>query len=98
MSHLVFNDSNFSGIEGLRRASPDFQTAHGHPQNPPGTANLTMCSNYVAETFGCLALTLEMPFKDNADLPDEVVGWSGARSVRLGAAAVEPLLAVLPEL
>ena len=38
------------------------------------------------------------PFKDNADLPDEVVGWSGARSVRLGAAAIEPLLAVLPEL
>jgi murein tripeptide amidase MpaA len=39
-----------------------------------------------------------MPFKDNADLPDEAVGWSGARSARLGAAAVEPLLAVLPEL
>ena len=39
-----------------------------------------------------------MPFKDNADLPDEEVGWNGERSKRLGAAALEPLLAVLPEL
>jgi murein tripeptide amidase MpaA len=52
----------------------------------------------MGHAFGCLALTLEMPFKDNADLPDEVVGWSGARSARLGAAAVEPLFAVLSDL
>ena len=60
--------------------------------------SLTLASKYVGHAFGCLALTLEMPSKDNANLPDEAVGWSGARSVRLGAAAVEPLLAVLPEL
>jgi murein tripeptide amidase MpaA len=52
----------------------------------------------VGHAFGCLALTLEMPFKDNADLPDEAVGWSGERSRRLGAASLEALLAVLPEL
>ncbi|HET9763164.1 MAG TPA: hypothetical protein VFR50_06600, partial [Casimicrobiaceae bacterium] len=59
---------------------------------------LTLASKYVGQTFGCLSLTLEMPFKDNADLPDEAVGWNGARSAHLGAAALEAFLAVLPDL
>jgi murein tripeptide amidase MpaA len=84
--------------EALRRASPDFQTAHGYPQNRPGTANLTMCSNYVAETFGCLALTLEMPFKDTADAPDERAGWSPARCRKLGEANLDAILAVVETL
>jgi len=29
-------------------------------------------------------MTLEMPFKDNADQPDPVHGWSPERSARLG--------------
>ncbi|CAH2812666.1 MAG: Predicted carboxypeptidase [uncultured Caballeronia sp.] len=32
-----------------------------------------------------MSLTLEMPFKDNANLPDERVGWNGERSAALGA-------------
>jgi hypothetical protein len=39
-----------------------------------------------------------MPFKDNADRPDPEVGWNGERSKKLGAAAVEALLEVLPKL
>ncbi len=84
--------------EALRRASPDFQSVHGYPDGRPGGANLTMCSNYVAETFGCLALTLEMPFKDNADAPDERHGWSPARCRKLGAASLDALLAVVETL
>jgi murein tripeptide amidase MpaA len=45
----------------------------------------------VGHTFGCLSLTLEMPFKDNANLPDERAGWSAARSARLGADLLGPL-------
>ena len=60
--------------------------------------NLTLASKYVGHSFGALSLTLEMPFKDNADLPDEEVGWDGKRSKRLGAAALEAMLAVLPDL
>jgi len=56
--------------QALLAASPEFQTEHGYPASKPGKGNLTMCANYVAETFGCLSLTLEMPFKDNADRPD----------------------------
>jgi murein tripeptide amidase MpaA len=33
-----------------------------------------------------------MPFKDNANAPDPRVGWSGARSARLGGDLLGPLL------
>ena len=82
----------------FKRASPDFQDEHGYPNDKDTKVNLTLASKYVGHAFGCLALTLEMPFKDNADQPDRVVGWNGERSRRLGAAALEPLLAVLPDL
>jgi hypothetical protein len=39
-----------------------------------------------------------MPFKDNFDLPDEVYGWSPARSKHLAYGCLEALHAVLPEL
>jgi murein tripeptide amidase MpaA len=82
----------------FRQASPDFQQVHGYPDDKETKVNLTLASKYAGHVFGCLALTLEMPFKDNADLPDEQIGWNGERSRRLGAAALEPLLAVLPDL
>ena len=82
----------------LQRANPDFQTRHGYPAAPPGKANMTMCTNYVAETFGCLAMTLEMPFKDTADTPDEAAGWSPERCRKLGAASLDALHAVIDEL
>ncbi len=39
-----------------------------------------------------------MPFKDNADLPDAVVGWNGERSRKLGASVLQPMLAVVDKL
>jgi murein tripeptide amidase MpaA len=84
--------------QALLRASPDFQTEHGYPASPPGKGNLTMCSNWVAEQFGCPAATLEMPFKDTADTPDDRNGWSPARCRRFGAAALDALHAVLDDL
>jgi murein tripeptide amidase MpaA len=82
----------------LLRASPDFQTEHGYPDAPPGKGNLTMCANWVAEQFGCLSATLEMPFKDAAGTPDERVGWSPARCRRFGAAALDALHSVMDDL
>ena len=52
---------------------------------------LRLASKYVGHTFKCISLTLEMPFKDNADLPDPELGWNGARSARLGAAILQPI-------
>lgn len=59
--------------------SPDFQTRDGYPKAPPGGANLDIANNYVAETWGCLSMTLEMPFKDARVNPDPVHGWSPER-------------------
>ena len=65
-------------------ANPDSQTQHGsrsgqhddlHPQ--------------IAQRFDCLSMTLEMPFKDNADAPDPVDGWSPARCRCLGASVLD---------
>ncbi|MCW1984975.1 UNVERIFIED_ORG: murein tripeptide amidase MpaA [Sphingomonas sp. R1F5B] len=64
----------------LDRRSPDFQVRRGYPEARPGQGNLAMSTNQVAQRFGCVAMTLEMPFKDNADLPDPVYGWSAERS------------------
>ena len=33
----------------------------------------------IAERFGCVSMTLEMPFKDNAQLPNAETGWNGER-------------------
>ena len=63
----------------LLEASKDFQTKEGYPTPAPGKANLDIANNYVAETWVCLALTLEMPFKDADVNPDPVHGWSPAR-------------------
>jgi murein tripeptide amidase MpaA len=64
----------------LERRTPDFQTRRGYPAARAGKANLSMSTNQLAERFGCLAMTLEMPFKDNDDLPDAAQGWSPERS------------------
>ncbi len=68
----------------LQRLSPDFQTRVGYTPSSAGKANLTMSTNAVAERFKCLAMTLEMPFKDNDGLPDRDHGWSPGRSKALG--------------
>jgi murein tripeptide amidase MpaA len=52
----------------------------------------------VGENFKCLAFTLEMPFKDNANLPDDDYGWNGQRSLRMGEAMLTPIYAVINEL
>ena len=79
-------------------ASPDFQIKHGYPRGKHGEANMTLATNWIGQQFGCLAFTIEMPFKDNANLPDTQVGWNGERSKRLGASVLQPVLAVLNQL
>lgn len=79
-------------------ASPDFQDQYGYEKDAAGTANLTLATNYVGNTFQCLAYTLEMPFKDNALLPDDDFGWNGQRSLRLGESILNAILAVCPNL
>ncbi len=80
----------------LKRRTPDFQTRRGYPSARPGTGNLSMSTNQLAERFGpshgCVAMTLEMPFKDNDDLPDPAQGWSPERSKLLARECLASLL------
>jgi murein tripeptide amidase MpaA len=76
----------------LARRTPDFQTRLGYPVARPGKANLTMSTNQLAQRFGCTAMTLEMPFKDNHDLPCAKQGWSAERSRILGRDCLGALL------
>ena len=81
--------------DAFKVASPDFQDVHGYGDAPYTEETLTMGSPHITHLFSCLSLTLELPFKDNANDPDPVSGWDGARSARLGAAVLQPILQVL---
>ncbi len=78
--------------------SPDFQDEHGYPKDKPGKANMTMASNWLVEQFKTLAYTLEMPFKDNADLPNAETGWSPQRAAQLGSDVLFPVGKVLVDI
>lgn len=79
------HEARFDGFSALLlEASPDFQTKDGYPTAAPGKANLDIATNYVAETWDCLAMTLEMPFKDANVNPQPAVGWSPERCRQLG--------------
>ncbi|MCB2080888.1 MAG: hypothetical protein KDE55_24705, partial [Novosphingobium sp.] len=74
------------------RRTPDFQTDRGYPSAQPGKGNLTMATNQLAERFGCVSMTLEMPFKDHDPLPCAAQGWSPERSKLLGRDCLAALL------
>jgi len=77
---------------------PDFQDRVNYGPARPTQANPTVATNWVAQRFDCLSFTIEMPFKDNDDLPDVATGWSGERSRKLGAGVLQPVLAVVGKL
>ena len=71
--------------------NPDFQTEHGYPAKEFAIESMTLASNWAGNRFGIAAMTLEMPFKDNAGRPDPVCGWSAERSMQLGASILYPI-------
>lgn len=82
-------------VQAFLAASPDFQNKYGYEKDEPGQADLSIATAYVGETFNCLAYTLEMPFKDNHQWPDDDYGWNGQRSLRLGEAILSPIYAMI---
>lgn len=76
----------------LDRRTPDFQTKLGYPKASPGRANLTMSTNQLAERFGAVAMTLEMPYKDLVDFPEPEQGWSPERCKLLGRECLAALV------
>lgn len=82
----------------FQAACPDFQDKKGYPKDAPGSADLSMASTYVGHTFSCPSFTLEMPFKDNLNFPDDDFGWNAQRSLRLGESMLTPILSVCKRL
>jgi len=82
----------------LDTISPDFQRKHGYPLEEANSSDLKKCTDYIAQTHGCLAMTLEMPFKDNADLPDDNFGWNPERCRHLAHACLDALHQIADEL
>lgn len=78
--------------------SPDFQDEHKYPKDEPGKGNLAICSKQIGHRYNCLSITIEMPFKDNKNLPDPIYGWSPSRCVNFGASVLHPILAVADNL
>jgi murein tripeptide amidase MpaA len=104
--------AGFEGIPGLKdrqlalyrqyrdtlaTRTPDFQTRLGYPETRPGKANLSMATAQLAERYGAVAMTLEMPFKDNIDLPDKARGWSPERSMQLARDCLATLAEMVDE-
>ena len=82
-------------VDSFCAASPDFQTEFGYEASKYNEDLLKLASKYIGHTYKCVSLTLELPFKDNANMPDLEVGWDGARSMKLGEAMLQPILTSL---
>ena len=87
-----------SFMNNWKAINPDLQDKYGYPKNEPGAANLMICTKNLGEEFNCLTQTLEMPFKQNDNIPDSIVGWSAERSIKLGESLVSTLLSIVDDL
>ncbi len=87
-----------SFMQNWKRINPDLQDEFGYPKNKPGEANLMICSKNLGEEFKCLSQTLEMPFKQNDNIPDSIFGWSAERSIKLGESLPATLLCIIDDL
>ncbi|MCO4797768.1 MAG: hypothetical protein KC484_01025 [Colwelliaceae bacterium] len=89
-------ENSFKDI--LLAITPEFQDEFGYDKDEPGKANLTLGATWVGEQFKCLSYTIEMPFKDNALLPDHSVGWSDNRSSLFGRDVLTAIYNIVDDL
>lgn len=82
----------------LAEITPLFQLERGYEKAAPGMANLSMSTNQLAERFGAVAMTLEMPFKDHDPSPDAEFGWSPERCKALAHACLDTLAGMIDEI
>ncbi|GAA6209120.1 M14-type cytosolic carboxypeptidase [Cognatishimia sp. WU-CL00825] len=75
----------------FRQENPDFSLKNGYPADAPGTADLSIACNQIGHRFGCFSMTIEMPFKDNAERLDKIEGWGTQHSKALGEAVLFPI-------
>jgi murein tripeptide amidase MpaA len=81
----------------LDATTPEFQLDLGYEKSAPGNANLSMSTNQLAERYGAVSMTLEMPFKDHDANADPEFAWSPARCKVLAHASLETLAGFIDE-
>lgn len=94
--HIAELENTFK--QALLTITPEFQDEIGYDKDEPGTANLTVGSNWVGEQFKCLSYTVEMPFKDHISHADELYGWSPERSIAFGQDTLSAIWATVGKL
>jgi murein tripeptide amidase MpaA len=91
-----------AGVEAFKKAllaaCPAFQTAIGYPVTYGGVEAPGMATRAIAARYGCVGLTLEMPFKDSLEVPDPVLGWSSHASRQLAKDCITALDAIIDEI
>jgi hypothetical protein len=86
-------------VAAYGRSNSAMQAAIGYPapeSQEQVLKYMNVATNQISQRFNCLAVTLEMPFKDCLSDPDPDQGWNPARSRKLGASVLEALLYVHP--
>lgn len=96
-------DDRLSGLQdrfrqAFHRMDPTFSTIDSFGMDGNTTADMSVAQRVVGEKFKCLAFTVEMPFKDSEEFPDEECGWSAVRSQHFGASILNAVADVLPNL
>lgn len=79
----------------MLQVNPDYQSVYGYEKGHFKSESMTLATKWVGDHFGCLAQTIEMPFKDNDNLPDELCGWDGTRSYLFGESLLTTINLVL---
>ena len=90
--------SNFMSASKEFQIEVDYDNFHNKQSRCCGNTcarKQSMASQYVTNTYDCLALVLEMPFIDHNNQPNNVAGWSATRSINLGADILKPILKFL---
>ncbi len=91
-------DLNKIFTEKMLQHSKDFQNEFGYPKVKPGTGDLSIAKNYIASTFQCLSMTIELPFKDNANNECDKYGWSIPRCKKFAKEVLETIHSLVEKL
>lgn len=94
---------DFMNVTKEFQSEVDYDSFHNKQSSCCGTScngissKQVMATQYVTNTFGCLAMVLEMPFIDHNNQPNSITGWSAKRSNNLGANILKPIYKFLQD-
>jgi murein tripeptide amidase MpaA len=83
--------------EDLARRDRHFWRDYGYGPDDPGKGDLRIGNNYVGEVHGCLSITIELPFKEGGQHPENggALSFSPAAAKHLGRVTLEAIGAMI---